>query len=92
MGRASESELTARTTSRSRWPTAPAADRGPYGGGLATGGGGPSTGTVIGGSPGISTTVEPITGSCGGEPGGSAGGGGGMPLLVLIVITAPGTV
>src|SRR6202022_2563906 len=50
------------------------------------------TGTVIGGSPGISTTVEPITGSCGGAPGGGGGGGGGMPLLVLIMITAPGTV
>src|ERR1700733_17716 len=44
---------------------------------------------VIGGSPGISTTCEPI-GS--GAPSGGGGGGGGMPLLTWIVTTDPGIV
>jgi hypothetical protein len=43
----------------------------------------------MGGSPGICTTVDPITA---GAPGGGGGGAGGIPLLVLIMMTAPGTV
>lgn len=59
-----------------------------------------NTGTVIGGSPGISTTVWPITGggsppSGGGRPAGGGGGGGGAggtPLLIKMVTIDPGTV
>jgi hypothetical protein len=54
---------------------------------------------VIGGRPGISTTVEPtkgalgsIPGMRGGAPGGGDGGGGGTPLLIWIVMIEPGTV
>jgi hypothetical protein len=57
------------------------------------GGGGPRTGTVIGGSPGISTTVEPISGGRPGiAPAGGGGGGGGIPLEIWIVTIEPGTV
>ena len=58
------------------------------------GGGGTSTGTVIGGRPGISTTVWP-SGGGGGRPGGPAGRGGGAgatPLLTRIVTIDPGMV
>ena len=44
---------------------------------------------VIGGRPGISITCDP-TGT--GAPSGGGGGGGGMPLLVWMVMTAPGIV
>jgi len=38
---------------------------------------------VIGGKPGISTTVDPATGGSPGiAPSGGGGGGGGMPLLI----------
>jgi hypothetical protein len=52
---------------------------------------------VIGGSPGISTTVEPIAGGIpGGNPGiapaGGGGGGGAMPLEIWSVMIEPGTV
>src|SRR5689334_19018867 len=64
-------------------------------GGGGGGGSGPSIGTVIGGRPGISTTVWPISG--GGPPGigittGGGGGGGGTPLLIWIVMIEPGMV
>ena len=50
-------------------------------------------GTVIGGRPGISTTVEPaIGGRPGIWPSGGGGGGGGMPLLTWSVMIEPGTV
>jgi hypothetical protein len=53
-------------------------------------------GTVIGGSPGICTTVIPTSGGTPGKSGGrSTGGGGGagaIPLLVLIVMIDPGKV
>src|SRR5271156_7246825 len=45
---------------------------------------------VIGGRPGISITCEPT--GAGGNPSGGGGGAGGMPLLVWIVMTAPGIV
>ena len=74
------------------------------GGGGSGGGGGARTGTVIGGSPGISTTVDPTPGGIpgnggggGGPPGvGAAGGGGGggggaTPLLTVSVTMIPGT-
>ena len=53
---------------------------------------------VIGGNPGISTTVEPISGmpgGGGGTPGGGDGGGGGggaTPLLTIRVTMIPGTI
>jgi hypothetical protein len=55
---------------------------------------------VIGGRPGISTTVDPTPGIPGGSggggiPGGSDGGGGGggaTPLLTNIVTMIPGTI
>jgi hypothetical protein len=51
---------------------------------------------VIGGSPGISTTVWPISGGIPGSPGiapgGGGGGGGGVPLEIWIVMIEPGTV
>jgi hypothetical protein len=47
---------------------------------------------VIGGSPGISTTVEPISGSPGMPPGGGGGGAGGIPLEIWSVTIEPGTV
>jgi hypothetical protein len=53
---------------------------------------------VIGGSPGISTTVEPISGggppggNPGIAPGGGGGGAGGTPLEIWIVMIEPGTV
>jgi hypothetical protein len=52
---------------------------------------------VIGGRPGIWTTVDPtgMFGSnpgIGGIPGGGGGGGGGMPLLTWSVMIDPGTV
>lgn len=57
------------------------------------------TGTVIGGRPGISTTVEPTSGipgiGGGGAPGGGEGGGGGggaTPLLTSSVTMIPGTI
>jgi hypothetical protein len=49
----------------------------------------------MGGSPGISTTVWPISGGIpgiGGIPAGGGGGGGGMPLEIWIVMIEPGTV
>jgi len=60
---------------------------------------------VIGGSPGISTTVAPVSGGGGGSPGspggtgppggvaaGGGGGGGGLtPLLTISVTMIPGT-
>lgn len=57
-----------------------------------------STGTVIGGSPGISTTVCPNSGGApgGGGGAGAIGGGGGgagaTPLLARIVTMMPGIV
>ena len=63
------------------------------------GGGGASIGMVIGGNPGITTTVEPSPGrpgaGSGGEPGGGGGGGGGSgatPLLTSRVTMMPGIV
>ena len=51
---------------------------------------------MIGGSPGISTTVWPISGGIPGgpgiAPGGGGGGGGGTPLEIWIVMIEPGTV
>ena len=50
---------------------------------------------MIGGRPGISTTVSPTgAGNPGmpGGPGGGGGGGGGMPLEIWIVMIEPGTV
>ena len=52
---------------------------------------------MIGGSPGISTTVWPMSGGIPGgspgiAPGGGGGGGGGMPLLIWMVMIEPGTV
>ena len=50
---------------------------------------------MIGGSPGISTTVWPIGGGRPGMPGmeaGGGGGGGGMPLEIWIVMIDPGIV
>jgi hypothetical protein len=54
---------------------------------------------VIGGRPGISTTIEPSRGGpgpagspTGGRSTGGGGGGGGMPLLMLIVMIDPGMV
>jgi hypothetical protein len=51
----------------------------------------------MGGSPGISTTVCPISGGMPGRspgiaPGGGGGGGGGMPLEIWIVMIEPGNV
>ena len=48
---------------------------------------------MIGGRPGISTTVEPATGGNPGiAPSGGGGGGGGTPLLIWMVMIEPGTV
>ena len=48
---------------------------------------------MIGGRPGISTTVEPaIGGNPGIAPSGGGGGAGGMPLLTWSVMIDPGTV
>src|ERR1700753_61761 len=56
------------------------------------GGGGARIGMVIGGRPGISITWEPTGAGPPGKPSGGMGGGGGMPLLVWMVMTAPGIV
>jgi len=59
------------------------------------GGGGPSTGTVIGGRPGSRRPSGRIPASRwqpGIAPGGGGGGGGGMPLEIWIVMIEPGTV
>ena len=47
---------------------------------------------VIGGRPGISITCEPTGAGTPGKPSGGGGGAGGMPLLVWMVMTAPGIV
>src|ERR1700744_2847998 len=47
---------------------------------------------VIGGRPGISITCEPTGAGAPGAPSGGGGGAGAMPLLVWMVMTAPGIV
>lgn len=64
------------------------------GGGGGPGAGGTRTGTVIGGSPGICTTVWPNSGGApgGGTATGGGGGAGAMPLLIWMVMIEPGIV